>query len=55
LPYGVDYPYYPLATDRGMSLMTAGILGGVIGATSLIGRISAGFFSDKVGEKDSNY
>jgi len=41
----------PLATDRGMPLMTAGILGGVIGAASLIGRISAGFFSDKVGRK----
>jgi len=41
----------PLATDRGMPLMTAGILGGVIGATSIIGRISAGFLSDKVGRK----
>lgn len=41
----------PLATDRGMPLMTAGILGGVVGATSIIGRISSGFFSDKVGRK----
>ena len=40
-----------LATDRGMPMMTAGILCGVIGATSIIGRISAGFFSDKVGRK----
>jgi MFS family permease len=32
-------------------MMIAGILGGVIGATSIIGRISAGFFSDKVGRK----
>jgi len=41
----------PMATDRGVSMMTAGILGGVIGATSIIGRISSGFFSDKVGRK----
>lgn len=41
----------PLATDRGMPLITAGILGGVIGASSIIGRISGGFFSDKVGRK----
>ena len=41
----------PLVTDRGVSMMTAGILGGVIGATSIIGRISSGFFSDKVGRK----
>jgi len=41
----------PLATDRGVPMMTAGILGGVIGATSIIGRISSGFFSDKVGRK----
>jgi MFS family permease len=40
-----------LATDRGMSMMTAGILGGVIGATSIIGRISSGFISDKMGRK----
>jgi MFS family permease len=41
----------PLATDRGVSMMTAGILGGVIGGTSIIGRISSGFLSDKVGRK----
>jgi MFS family permease len=41
----------PLATDRGMHMLTAGILAGIIGATSIIGRISAGFFSDKVGRK----
>ena len=41
----------PLATDRGMPLMTAGILAGIIGAASIIGRINAGFLSDKVGRK----
>ncbi|MGA2468321.1 MAG: MFS transporter [Thermodesulfobacteriota bacterium] len=41
----------PFATDRGMSMMTAGILAGIIGAASIIGRISAGFLSDKVGRK----
>lgn len=42
----------PLATDRGMSMVTAGILAGLIGAFSLVGRISAGFFSDKAGRKN---
>jgi MFS family permease len=42
---------YPLATDRGMPMITAGILVGLIGGTSIIGRISAGFLSDKVGRK----
>jgi MFS family permease len=41
----------PLATDRGMTMMTAGILAGIIGAASIIGRINAGFLSDKVGRK----
>lgn len=41
----------PLAIDRGMSMMTAGILAGLIGAGSIIGRISSGFLSDKVGRK----
>ena len=41
----------PMATDRGMSIMTAGILAAIIGAGSIIGRISAGFLSDRVGRK----
>lgn len=43
--------FVPLATDRGMSIMAAGILAGIMGATSIIGRISSGFLSDKVGRK----
>ena len=43
--------FVPLATDRGMSMMSAGILAGIMGATSIFGRISSGFLSDKVGRK----
>lgn len=41
----------PLATDRGVSMVTAGILAGLIGVGGIIGRISAGFLSDKIGRK----
>jgi OFA family oxalate/formate antiporter-like MFS transporter len=40
-----------LATDRGIPMMTAGILAGIIGAASIIGRINAGFLSDRVGRR----
>lgn len=41
----------PLLTDRGVPLVTAGVLTGLIGGTSIIGRISGGFFSDRIGRK----
>ena len=41
----------PLATDRGIFLLRAGVLAGLIGASSLIGRIGAGFLSDRFGRK----
>ena len=40
-----------LATDRGLSIVSAGNLAGLIGASSFIGRISAGFLSDHIGRK----
>ena len=40
-----------LLTDKGVSLMLAGFLAGLVGVGSLIGRISAGFLSDKLGRK----
>ena len=40
-----------LLTDKGMSLTTAGILAGLAGGGSFIGRVSAGFLSDKLGRK----
>jgi len=43
--------FVPLLTDRGMPMLSAGILLGIIGATSFVGRISAGFLSDKIGRK----
>lgn len=42
----------PLASDRGLSLVTAGSLAGLIGALSIIGRISGGFLSDRFGRKN---
>ncbi|MCK4782881.1 MAG: MFS transporter [Desulfobacteraceae bacterium] len=50
--FAIMIHFVPLATDRGVSIVTAGILAGLIGAFSLIGRISAGFFSDKAGRKN---
>lgn len=41
----------PLITDRGVSLVEAGVLAGLIGIGSIIGRIIAGFTSDKIGGK----
>jgi MFS family permease len=40
-----------LATDRGLSILTAGSLAGLIGVASLPGRVSAGFLSDRLGRK----
>jgi predicted MFS family arabinose efflux permease len=41
----------PLLTDKGMPITNAGLLAGLIGGGSIIGRISAGFLSDKLGRK----
>jgi len=41
----------PLLTDKGIPLTLAGFLAGLIGGGSIIGRISAGFLSDKLGRK----
>jgi len=43
----------PLVTDRGVSMMTAGILGGVIGATSIIEESAQVFFRIRWVEKES--
>lgn len=41
----------PLMTDRGIHLTTAGFLAGLAGGGSIVGRISMGFVSDKLGRK----
>jgi OFA family oxalate/formate antiporter-like MFS transporter len=41
----------PLLTDKGIPITIAGLLAGLIGGGSIIGRISAGFLSDKLGRK----
>ncbi len=41
----------PLMTDKGIALTTAGFLAGLAGGGSIIGRISAGFLSDRLGRK----
>lgn len=41
----------PLITDKGISIVEAGMLAGLIGIGSLVGRIVSGFISDKVGGK----
>jgi len=41
----------PLITDKCVPLTMAGFLAGLIGAGGFIGRITAGFFSDKYGRK----
>ena len=41
----------PLITDRGVSIVEAGVIAGLIGVGSIIGRIGAGFVSDKAGGK----
>jgi MFS family permease len=41
----------PLLTDKGIPLKIAGFLAGLAGGGSIIGRISAGFLSDKLGRK----
>jgi MFS family permease len=40
-----------LATDRGISIVMAGSIAGLIGGASLPGRIGAGFLSDRIGRK----
>jgi len=40
-----------MCTDRGMSLTLAASMGGIIGGTSIFGRIGSGFISDKLGRK----
>ena len=41
----------PLLTDKGVSLVTAGTVAGVIGGVSIVGRVSGGFLSDRMGRK----
>jgi MFS transporter, OFA family, oxalate/formate antiporter len=41
----------PLLIDGGVSLVTAGIVAGVIGGGSILGRIGGGFLSDRIGRK----
>lgn len=41
----------PLLTDNGIPLTMAGFLAGLAGGASIIGRIGAGFLSDKLGRK----
>ncbi len=41
----------PLLTDKGVSLVTAGTVAGVIGGVSIVGRAGGGFLSDKMGRK----
>jgi OFA family oxalate/formate antiporter-like MFS transporter len=41
----------PLITDKGIPLTTAGVLAGLTGGGSIIGRIMAGFLSDRLGRK----
>ena len=41
----------PLITDKGIPLTTAGLLAGLTGGGSIVGRILAGFLSDKLGRK----
>ena len=40
-----------MCTDRGMSIVLAGSTAGIVGGTSIFGRIGSGFMSDKVGRK----
>jgi MFS family permease len=40
-----------LITDKGVSITAAGLLAGLAGGGSIIGRISGGFVSDKLGRK----
>ena len=40
-----------MCTDRGMSIILAGSMMGVIGGASIFGRIGSGFISDKLGRK----
>jgi len=43
----------PLLTDMEVSLVTAGIILGVMGGASIAGRVGGGFLSDRVGRKHS--
>jgi MFS family permease len=43
----------PLLTDKGISLKMAGLLAGLIGAGSILGRIIAGIISDKLGRRQT--
>ena len=40
-----------MCTDRGISIILAGSMAGIIGGASLFGRIGSGFISDKIGRK----
>ncbi|HPQ43242.1 MAG TPA: MFS transporter [Syntrophales bacterium] len=41
-----------LTSDRGMTLIMSGSIAGIIGGSSLLGRICGGYFSDKFGRKN---
>lgn len=41
----------PLFTDKGISIKQASLLAGFIGGASIVGRISGGLFSDKMGRR----
>jgi len=41
----------PLLTDKGVPLVTAGTVAGVIGGVSIAGRLGGGFLSDRMGRK----
>lgn len=41
----------PLLTDKGITLKTAGLIAGLIGGGSILGRVIAGMLSDKLGRK----
>ena len=49
--YAIMIHIVSLITDKEIPLTTAGILAGLIGGGSIIGKISAGFLSDRLGRK----
>lgn len=51
--WGLMVHIVPLFTDKGISLLKAGILAGIIGGGGVAGRISGGFFSDRMGRKQT--
>jgi MFS family permease len=42
----------PVLTDRGITIVQAGLMAGLMGGTSLAGRVCSGLISDKVGRKE---